>query len=88
MNITHMVLNNDNINYHGYDNGKVTHNIESIVRSGEFDHTGELTSDEYYKMYSIIHNNSSEPKRIIFENEDGERVEFTTKQGYIIYVEK
>lgn len=49
--------------------------------------TNELESSRFRNYWYRLKNASERPKRFVVENDEGDRIEFTVKKSYKIYIE-
>lgn len=49
--------------------------------------TNELESNRFRNYWYRLKNASERPKRFVVENDEGDRIEFTVKKSYKIYIE-
>lgn len=49
--------------------------------------TSELESSRFRNYYYRLKNASERPKRFVVENDEGDRIEFTVKKSYKVYIE-
>lgn len=49
--------------------------------------TNELESNRFRNYWYRLKNASERPKRFVVENDEGDRIEFTVKKSYKVYIE-
>lgn len=49
--------------------------------------TNELESNRFRRHWHRLRNASERPKRFVVENDEGDRIEFTVKKSYKVYIE-
>ena len=70
-----------------YQEANPTKSKEDFQKLDLIQTTNELESSRFRSHWHRLRNASERPKRFVVENDEGDRIEFTVKKSFKIYIE-